>query len=562
MSDQDPHTITFESLNLSTHILEALEKKGYKTPSEIQTKAIPSFLNDTHHILAQAATGTGKTAAFGLPIIQNLNARKSHIQALILTPTRELAIQIADELSSFSEHKKAEIVAIYGGQPISTQLKKLKKKTSIVVGTPGRVLDHLTNHKLNLQEIDTLIIDEADELLHFGFLDDLDAILDQTNPDKRVGLFSATIPKSIMGLVKKYMPEYHHIACDLVKNKPLIDHRYLNIKQNEKMQALQWYLDTQTDVYGLIFCQTKMQVKDLTIALNEQGYDIDALHGDLTQFQREQVLEKLRKRFCKLLVVTDVAARGIDIKDLSHVINFDFPQNTESYTHRVGRTGRAGKTGKAISFITPREQWLFKQTQKKIDLKYVDIPSKQDIEDQKKEQLIAKIKLEMNQKKPSYIIQLADELAKEFGEKELILALLKGAQPKKEIDHSQYRFLKAEQNQNATEIIVKKGKRDGINANEINQWLFDEVGIKKSDIVRIKVVESHTFVQLSEKDAERVLKHFRTVEFKGQALVQASHQDKKRSFNGSRSGLKRSDDRDRKSSFKRHKSKQSYKYKR
>ena len=337
-------TTTFKDLGLTAKTLTALEKKGFKIPSPIQEKVIPLLLKATQNIIGQAATGTGKTAAFGIPLIEKLTPIGKP-QALILTPTRELANQVAEEIASFQSEKGLKILAVYGGQSYSLQISALKKGVDIIVGTPGRVIDHLERKTLDLSQLSNFILDEADEMLNMGFIDDIETIFKKANPNTNVLLFSATMPKEILRVAKKYMGDYELIS---VKNEQMTTTQtsqiYFEVNEKDKLNALCRIIDVEPDFYGIIFCKTKLDVDYVVRRLIEKGYQAQGLHGDVLQKQRETILSQFKDKTTKILVATDVAARGIDINDITHVINYALPQDIESYVHRVGRTGRAGKT--------------------------------------------------------------------------------------------------------------------------------------------------------------------------------------------------------------------------
>lgn len=383
--------ITFAELGLSIKTLEGLDKKGFVNPSPIQAEVIPLLLANKRNIIGQAATGTGKTAAFGIPMIERFDHRTDgQVQALILVPTRELAIQVAEEISSLQTKRNLDVVAIYGGQSYEIQNRALKKGVDIVVGTPGRVMDHLDRRTLKLQNISYFVLDEADEMLNMGFIDDIETIFKQTNPEKRVLLFSATMPKGILNVAKKYMGDYDLIA---IKNNQMTtiqtEQFFIQLQERDKVEALCRIMDKENDFYGIVFCKTKMDVDNIFARLHEKGYSTQALHGDVQQKQRENILKLFKAKKVKILVATDVAARGIDVNDISHVINFSIPQDPESYVHRIGRTGRAGKTGIAITFITPSEFRKFSFFQKATNtiVTKMDVPSVIHVIEAKKKKL-------------------------------------------------------------------------------------------------------------------------------------------------------------------------------
>ena len=346
----------FRELGLSGDMVEALHKKGFEEPTPIQAKTIPFLLKNEKDLIGKAQTGTGKTAAFGIPIIENVVPEGKKIQAIILAPTRELAIQVAEELSSFAEHRKTRIITVYGGQPIERQISGLRRGVDIVVGTPGRVLDHINRGTMDISKVSYVVLDEADEMLNMGFIDDIETILKTAPKERRTVLFSATMPSHIENLAKKYMSNYEIISVMSDKvNRTNIEQIYFEVSQSDKFEALFRIIDVEKAFYGLIFCRTKLDADEIAHKLANRGLKSEALHGDISQGQREKILQKFRDKKLTALVATDVAARGIDVDNLTHVINYSLPQDPESYVHRIGRTGRAGKSGTAITLITPSE---------------------------------------------------------------------------------------------------------------------------------------------------------------------------------------------------------------
>ncbi|ACV25208.1 DEAD/DEAH box helicase [Methanocaldococcus fervens] len=355
--------MSFSELNLSENVLNAIKNKGFEKPTDIQMKVVPLFLNESCNIVAQARTGSGKTASFAIPLIELID-EDSGIEAIILTPTRELAIQVADEIDSLKGNKNLKITKVYGGKAIHPQIKALKK-ANIVVGTPGRVLDHINRGTLNLKNVKYFILDEADEMLNMGFIEDVEKILNACNKNKRILLFSATMPKEILNLAKKYMGDYEFVKAKINAN---IEQSYIEINENERFETLCRILKDR-EFYGLVFCKTKKDTKDLANMLRDIGFKAGAIHGDLNQSQREKVIRLFKQKKIKILIATDVMSRGIDVNDLNCVINYHLPQNPESYMHRIGRTGRAGKKGMAISIINRREYRKLKHIERKMKLK-------------------------------------------------------------------------------------------------------------------------------------------------------------------------------------------------
>ncbi len=361
----------FRALGLSEDILAALSKKGFETPSAIQSLTIPHLLGTDKDIIAQAQTGTGKTAAFGLPIIQMLTARGQAPQAIVLVPTRELALQVTQELQSFNTNGLA-IAPIYGGASITEQLRRLKKGIDIVVGTPGRILDHIRRRTLDLSEIAYMVLDEADEMLNMGFIEDIEAIMQEMTSPKRVLLFSATMPDRVASLARNYMndPDLLKVESKNITTD-LTNQIYFEVREGDKLDALTRIIDVEPEFYGIVFSRTKVGVDETVNRLLERGYAAEGLHGDISQVQREKILGKFKKKNVNILVATDVAARGIDVNNLTHVINYSLPQDSDSYVHRIGRTGRAGNQGTAITFISPSEmrQFGFLKRNIKADIK-------------------------------------------------------------------------------------------------------------------------------------------------------------------------------------------------
>ncbi len=350
------NTIQFKDLPISAELLQAVSAMGFEEPTPIQAEAIPPLL-ERRDVLGQAQTGTGKTCAFGIPVIEETDASSKHIRHLILSPTRELAMQIADELSLLAKHKPGiRILAIYGGQPMERQLTALRKHPQIIVGTPGRVMDHMRRGTLKLDKLESLVLDEADEMLNMGFREDIDTILADTPSDIQRVLFSATMPRAILEIAEKYLTDPLHIDIKSeTKSVSSIAQSYIELRESSKTEALCRLIEAEQINLALIFCNTKNRVDELTSKLQTRGYAAEGLHGDMNQRQRTSVMNAFKQGRTEFLIATDVAARGIDVDDIEMVINYDLPGDAEYYVHRIGRTGRAGKSGKAISFVVGRE---------------------------------------------------------------------------------------------------------------------------------------------------------------------------------------------------------------
>jgi ATP-dependent RNA helicase DeaD len=354
----------FSELNLRPQLLQAVSELGYTQPTPIQAGVIPAMLAG-QDVVGQAQTGTGKTAAFALPILHHLTPNQGHVQALVVTPTRELALQVAQAMYEYGRHQNVQVLSVYGGQPYSRQIGRLKRGVDVVVGTPGRMLDLIEQKALDLHHIRTIVLDEADEMLSMGFIEDIETILKQTPDTRQTALFSATLPAEIRRLAEQYLRQPQNITIQRPQlTVAAIEQRYYLVNEQDKLVALTRLFETETVTSGLIFARTRAGTGELANELGVRGFPAEALNGDLSQDAREQVLNRFRNRQITVLVATDVAARGLDIDDISHVFNFDLPLDPELYVHRIGRTGRAGKTGVAITLLTPREKWRLQQIER------------------------------------------------------------------------------------------------------------------------------------------------------------------------------------------------------
>ena len=375
--------ITFEELGLEEKLVKAISELGYENPTMIQEKAIPVLLSGTKDLIGLAQTGTGKTAAFGLPLLQVIDEKDKYPQALVVCPTRELCIQIVNEIELFKKHKAGvHVVAVYGGASIGQQIRDLKRGVQIVVATPGRLIDLIERKAINLEQIKYVVLDEADEMLNMGFQDDIEFILQNTPKRESTWLFSATMPPEIRRVSKKYMKEPIEITVGKANtaNKN-IDHQYYVSAAHQRYEVLKRLIDFNPGIYGIIFTRTKIDAQSIAEKLTREGYDIDALHGDLTQQQRDKVMGQFRDKSLQLLIATDVAARGIDVVGITHVINYELPDDMEVYTHRSGRTGRAGNLGICMSIVHSREVGRLKQIERMVQSQFhkLEIPSGKDV---------------------------------------------------------------------------------------------------------------------------------------------------------------------------------------
>jgi len=373
---------TFKELGLRAEIVQALDELGFENPTPIQEKAIPQVLDSKKDLIALAQTGTGKTAAFSLPVLQQLDENSREIQSIVLCPTRELCLQIANDMQSFAKFMNIKTVAVYGGASIDTQIRDIKRGAQIIIGTPGRTVDLINRRVLRLQDVQFVVLDEADEMLTMGFKDDLDLILGETPETKQTLLFSATMPTGIRDIVGKYMKDPAEVSSgQRNEGAANIEHHYYLVDARNKYECLKRLADVNPNIYGIVFCRTRRETQEIADKLMQDGYNADSLHGDLSQAQRDAIMARFRKRKIQLLVATDVAARGIDVDDITHVINYNLPDEEEVYIHRSGRTGRAGKRGISIAIIHSRERGKLKSVERKLRREFEQrpVPTGQEI---------------------------------------------------------------------------------------------------------------------------------------------------------------------------------------
>ena len=528
----------FKELGLSDETLAAISKKGFEEPTEIQTLTIPLLLNNTSDIIAQAQTGTGKTAAFGLPLIERLDPYEKNVQAIILAPTRELVIQVCEEINSLKGKSEISIAPIYGGQSIELQLRKLKRGVTIVVGTPGRILDHIKRKTLQLGSVKYFILDEADEMLNMGFVDDIEKIFEKTPAEKRVLLFSATMPNMIKKLAERYMGKYSHIKTKTDLTTNLTDQIYFEVSLRDKFESLCRIIDIETKFYGLVFCRTKNDVDDIAAQLFDRGYSAEGLHGDIAQSQREKILNKFKKGNISILVATDVAARGIDVNNLSHVINYSIPQNPEAYVHRIGRTGRAGNQGTAITFITPSEfkKLVFIKRAAKTEIRRENVPEVKDIINIKKLKISEDIENLINDKKHNDSVKWAKELLEKRSPKDLLAAVLQYSFGKiMDIENYQKmtplktqkrgRTLVEEEGQ--TRLFISKGRSDKITKKGLVELIIKQAGTRNNLIEDVEIYDNFSFITVPFTEAEIILKKFRNFASGKRSIVSKAKDPKK-----------------------------------
>ncbi|NJP20596.1 MAG: DEAD/DEAH box helicase [Hydrococcus sp. CRU_1_1] len=420
-------TNSFQSLGLSDIRVQQIERLGFSTPTNIQTQAIPLIL-EGRDVVGQSQTGTGKTAAYSLPILDRIDTQNSAVQALILTPTRELAQQVAEAIKEFAGDRRLYVLNVYGGQSIERQIRSLERGVQIVVGTPGRVIDLLDRKKLILDQLRFAVLDEADEMLSMGFIDDVKKILKQTSATRQTACFSATMPREIRELVNQFLKSPATVTVEQPQAAPtrIEQHVYMVPRGWSKLKALQPILEIESPESAIIFVRTKQTAAELTNKLQESGQSVDEYHGDLSQIQRERLVQRFRDGKIRLVVATDIAARGLDVENLSHVINFDLPDNAETYIHRIGRTGRAGKTGTAIALVEPIDRRALKQIERRLrqTLEVSRIPSRSQVEAKRLAKLQEQIKESLAGERMASFLPIVNELSAEYDAQAIAAAAL------------------------------------------------------------------------------------------------------------------------------------------
>ncbi|MCI1944473.1 DEAD/DEAH box helicase [Clostridium luticellarii] len=499
--------ISFNDLGLHSKILQAIDNMGFEEPSQIQAESIPVIL-EGKDVIGQAQTGTGKTLAFGAPMLSKIEPRCKNISSIIVTPTRELAIQVNDELSRIAKFRKIALLPIYGGQPIERQIKSLRRGVDVVVGTPGRILDHLHRRTLDLSGIEFLIIDEADEMLDMGFIEDIENIIKSCNSDRQTLLFSATMPSQIKRLASKYMKN-DAAYIEIAKNTLTVEKTkqyYYEIKNKDRFESLCRILDVDEPSSAIIFCRTKRGVDELVEGLQSRGYNVEGMHGDMGQNQRLNTLRKFKDASLDFLVATDVAARGIDVENVSHVINYDLPQDTESYVHRIGRTGRANKEGIAYSLVTPKEYILLKQIEKftKSKIKRKEIPTVDDIFEAKYKNIEKKIKDVLSEDNYKNFVPVATELDEEYNLVDVAAALMKIIFDKElSFNYKENSINVEEENMR---LFFSIGRMDSITPRKLLKFITETSSIEAYEIGDIDILNKFTFISVPERVGNVILK--------------------------------------------------------
>ncbi len=517
--------LKFSDLNLSKEIQKAITDMGFEEATPIQSQSIPILL-EGKDVIGQAQTGTGKTAAFGIPIIETINLEIRNPQALVLCPTRELAIQITEELKELLKYKKGiEILAVYGGQPIDRQIKSLKKGVHIIIGTPGRVLDHIRSQTLRLDAVKKVVLDEADEMLDMGFREDIEIILAKTPSQKQTIFFSATIPKLVLSLAHKFQKnsvivKIEHKALTV----PNIEQFYFEVNEKIKPEILSRLIDLHNLKLALVFCNTKKRVDELVGHLQARGYLADGLHGDLKQMQRDRVMAKFRKGLIEILVATDVAARGIDVEHVEAVINYDVPQDEENYVHRIGRTGRAGRTGKAFSFVVGRDIYKIRDIQRYTKAKIIiqQVPSISDVEAIKTNLILEKIKTTIKEGHlGKYVHSIETLIAEEYTSLDAAAALFKifiDSQNKEVAEVDIKKESKENNKYNMVKLFINIGKNQKIQPKDIVGSIAGETGISGKLIGHIEILEKFTFVEVPKENANEIINKMNNNQIRGNII--------------------------------------------
>jgi len=572
--------MTFSELGLDENIISAITKMGYENPTPIQEKAIPYLLDNQGDLVGLASTGTGKTAAFGLPLLNQIDVNDRKTQGLIICPTRELCLQISRDLEDYSKEVRGlKVTAVYGGTDIQKQIRTIEKGVHVIVATPGRLLDLINRRRVKIGDIKTVILDEADEMLNMGFKEDIDDILAGTPATKSVWLFSATMPKEVARIAKNYMTDPFEITVggknETNKN---ISHQYYAVKGRDKYSALKRLLDFNPDIYGLVFCRTRRDTAAVADKLMADGYSAEPLHGDLSQAQRDRVMEKFRAKSIQILVATDVAARGIDVNGITHVIHHSLPEDVENYTHRSGRTARAGNTGISLALVDPRDGRKLKSIERiiKSEFQKMSVPKAEDIIEKQLFSLVNNLKnSEVNESKiekymPSVLESLNDLT------KEEIIAKFVSSEFNKFLDYySKSRDItenmsdrggrdrddrggrdrgrdrgergeRRERRQTRDDqqrFFVSLGEKDGFNHGALLRLICDNAGISKAQIGKIDVLNNFSFFEADKTETDKIIANSQGVDFEGSTMnveiTNSKPKSDRRSGGGDRGGRSR-----------------------
>jgi ATP-dependent RNA helicase DeaD len=523
--------MNFELLGLSKPVLRAIAELGFESPTPIQEQAIPVMLGGNQDVVALAQTGTGKTAAFGLPLIDLIDFNQRHTQALILAPTRELCMQITRDIQNFSKHMSgAHVVAIYGGASIEGQIREMRKGPQIVAATPGRLVDMIERGVVDLTRIEFVVLDEADEMLTMGFKDDLDLILSQTPDEKNTWLFSATMPSEVQRIAKNYMNNPHEVTVGQRNSgNENIEHLYYVVHAKDRYLALKRIADYNPDIFAIVFCRTKAETQQVADALIKDGYNADALHGDLSQAQRDFVMKRYRSRSLQMLVATDVAARGIDVNDVTHVINYNLPDEIESYTHRSGRTARAGKTGVSIAIIHSKELHKIREIEKIIKRKFTQaqIPTGFDVCEQQLMALVKRIhNVEVDEKTVErYLPQVFEELA-ELSREDIIKRFVsiefnrfaEYYRNAPDLNHNAQRDDRRALAPGVVKLYMNIGGIDGFDFNTIKEFVSENAEIAIADITWTDIKNTFSLIEVKNEAVDKIMEAIHGAQYRGRTV--------------------------------------------
>jgi len=558
--------MTFEELGLKSEVLKSLKELGFEAPTPIQQKAIPYLLGENSDFVGLAQTGTGKTAAFGLPLVNNIENHAKTPQGLVICPTRELCLQISKDLEIYAKHLKVKVVAVYGGTDIRRQMTDIRQGASVIVATPGRLMDLINRKAVQLNEVEYVVLDEADEMLNMGFKEDIDSILESTPNHKNVWLFSATMPAEVARIAKNYMTDPFEVSIGHKnQSNENIDHIYYVVKEKDRYAAVKRLIDFNPDIYGLIFCRTRQETGNVAEKLAKEGYNAEPLHGDLSQAQRDRVMERFRKKDLQILVATDVAARGLDIDNITHVINYNLPDDIENYTHRSGRTARAGRKGESLVLINTREQGKIRSIEKQMRTTFTPglIPNAKEICEIQLMKLINKvISIDVRERDiqtfmPTIMAGFEDmskeEVIKHFVSAEFnrfieyyeragdLNATSGKGDDKGFEDRSKRRDRKGDETESGkTRFFVSIGRRDGLNPGGLLRLVCDASGLRSANVGRIDIMTSYSFFEADNEHAENILKSVNGSNYEGHE-VSIEITKTKPSGGGSRGGGGRRD---------------------
>jgi len=524
--DTVPPGKLFRDLNLSEATLRAVIEAGFEAPTPIQEQSIPVLLSG-RDLIGQAQTGTGKTAAFALPIADLLDSSFHYPQAIVLLPTRELCIQVAQETYNLSKYRKLKVVPVYGGQPIDRQFRALSQGAQVVVGTPGRVLDHLRRGTLDLSRVRIVVLDEADEMLNMGFLEDVEEILKDAPEARQTALFSATMPPRIAALAKTYLRDPERVTIESKRRTvALVEQKYYEVAPSQKVEALSRILDMESPGSTIIFCRTRRDVDDLGESLQLRGYEAETLHGEMNQAARDRVMSKFRAGAADLLIATDVAARGLDIDQVTHVINYDIPWDVESYIHRIGRTGRAGRSGEAITLVSPRERYQLRLIERTINapIRPCRVPTSADIASRRREMFKDKLKASINEGNSDGFLATVGEMMEEggFDASQIAAAALQMLWQKEkgaaDYDIAQANVETERTESGMTRLFLQIGRQDGIRPGDIVGAIANEAGVPGNAIGTIDIMDRSTFVEVPEADANLVIEALNRTKMRGRKV--------------------------------------------